>query len=183
MDGLAYYFLMGRTEDIVTEYKDVMNGAREYPVSSCPSSVANVFYASGSVPNDTRIEEDAGFRILAETMDARAEARGAKKKASAERQIPKWKRLRNIREENGGAEFRYYQVDTEGYFWIGQSRYHVCDLPAYQSTPTRYGDLYDMDRIIVCGNRFYDMNGNEISEHVYAAGGIVRNDGETGEAF
>lgn len=37
--GLTYFLLLGSTEGMVTNYKEIMNGKREIPISSCPSQI------------------------------------------------------------------------------------------------------------------------------------------------
>lgn len=37
--GLTYFLLLGNTEGMVTNYKEMANGKREIPISSCPIQV------------------------------------------------------------------------------------------------------------------------------------------------
>ena len=66
LDGLAY-FLLGTTEGIVSQYKEVMNGRREIPISSCPTSFANMLY-SGSGSMETEKDEALRFVSFVESL-------------------------------------------------------------------------------------------------------------------
>ena len=62
-------------------------------------------------------------------------------------------------------------VDTEGKFRVGDDFYMIDENEIqYQPIETEYGDLYDMDKVLVSGGKFYDMNFDEV--RVYQIGGI-----------
>lgn len=58
------------------------------------------------------------------------------------------------------------RVDTTGEFEYKGHRYKV-DVSAaqYQPVETEFGLLYDMDRILVTDNGFYDMNYDSVSAY------------------
>lgn len=66
LDSIGYYLLYGKTDGIVTTYKEAVNQAREIPVSSCPSAVENAFYSSGGSSGDQAAEEQQSFRSMTE---------------------------------------------------------------------------------------------------------------------
>lgn len=156
LDGIAYFLLLGQTDGIVTGYKDLMNGKREIPVSSCPSYVENMLYASGASADEVSDEENRTFKMMCDELDERAaKVQPQKKKKTVHpRQYQKYQM---IRADNRGAAITFAIVDTDGYFVINDKRYRVTS-DAYAPKQTKYGELYDMDRIISCGERFYDMN-------------------------
>ena len=61
---------MGNVEDIVTDYKEVMNGKREIPISSCPPAVENELYGTGCDPQTGA--DDTFFRSMTERLDEKA---------------------------------------------------------------------------------------------------------------
>lgn len=75
--GLTYFLLLGH-EGVVTNYKEIMNGKREIPISSCPSHIGDMFYGTGSVLHSAE-EEQAVKDILAEPI---LKPKGKKKKMS-----------------------------------------------------------------------------------------------------
>ena len=158
LDGIAYFLLLGQTDGIVTGYKDLMNGKREIPVSSCPSYVENMLYASGASADEVSDEENRTFKMMCDELDERAAkiTQPKKKKPARTRQYQKYW---SIRYANHGAEIKFANVDTDGYFVVNNKRYRVTS-EAYAPKQTKYGELYDMDRIISCGERFYDMSLN-----------------------
>lgn len=93
LDGLGYYLLYGDVEGIITEYQQVVGQAREIPVSSCPSNVANMLYAGGNVSGDVSIEEQLGFQTMAQLLDERAAIRH-KTRPTAQKHVSRRSRMR-----------------------------------------------------------------------------------------
>ena len=169
LDSIGYYLLYGNTDGIVTEYKEVVNQAREIPVSSCPGSVNNIFYASGGSSGDVATEEKLAFRIMTELLDERANSRkkprAPVKKSGASRR----RKMYEILEENDGARMETFVVDTDGCFHADGRTMNISGVREYEPKTVRFRNgttdtLYDMDRVLRCGNRWYDMNGNPIPE-------------------
>ena len=166
LDSLAYLLLRGNMDGVVTDYKEAMHAKREIPASSCPRSVENMLYATGASTDSTAKEEAAAFDILLDSLDDRAKrfVRKAERKPKKESLFHKKNRL-GI---NGG---QWVTVDTDGKFRVGDNFYMIDENEIqYQPIETEYGDLYDMDRILVSGGKFYDMNFDEV--RVYQIGGI-----------
>ena len=167
LDSLAYYFLLGNMGGIETNYRNIMNTTREIPVSSCPSSVDNVFYGSTAYSGDAMQEENAVFRNMLERLDEQASVYEVKKPPRKKIKSRFRKRLRL-----GITDGEWIRVDTEGEFWIGDNQYIISDQEIqYQPISTDYGDYYAMDKILYANGKFYDMNYDEVK--VQAVGGIV----------
>lgn len=61
---------IGTDGDIVTDYKEVMRGKSEIPISSCPPCVEDMLYGSGADPEHGA--DDGFFRPMVERLDERA---------------------------------------------------------------------------------------------------------------
>ena len=153
-------------DGIETRYKEIMHAKREVPVSSCPSEIDNLMYASGCLSDNHSKEEWASFRSLMERLDERA-AGCESKKTRKHTQSRFAKRL-----QKGIRDGTWHRVDTDGKFWIGRNQYIIADNEVqYQPVATEYGDYYAMDRILFANGKFYDMNYDEVE--VLRIGGIV----------
>lgn len=164
LDSVGYYLLYGRTDGIVTAYKEAANRAREIPVSSCPGEVSNIMYAGNGNVDDE--DEKQSFRTMTEILDERAPKRKPpqKKKTVSLRQ-----KMQNIRDENNGAEVLRFKIDTNGHFSYGGCQMMVWHYDKYNAKVVRKRNgetdiLFDMDTIMRCGNRWYDQNGDEIPD-------------------
>ena len=167
LDSLAYYFLLGNTGGIETNYQSVMTAKREIPVSSCPSSIDNIFYGSTAYSGDAMQEENTVFRNMLEKLDEQASVYEVKK-PQGKRVKSKLHKILRLGIKNG----EWIRVDTEGKFWIGDNQYIISDQEIqYQPVSTDYGDYYAMDKILYADGKFYDMNYDEVEVH--AIGGIV----------
>lgn len=179
LDSIGYYLLYGQMDDVTTAYKEVVGRAREIPVSSCPSSVSNLFYAGGGSTGDTATEEELSFRTMTELLDEKVPAR-KKPPARNQKAISRRERMEQIRKENGGDEIQWYRVDTDGRFSDGAEDYQMTGLKQYQPKTVRYRNgtediLYDMDRVIRCGENWYDQKGDPIPDgYILKCGGIVK---------
>jgi len=169
LDSVAYYLMAGNYQGVETTYKRIMHAKREIPASSCPAAIENLMYASGAPASSIAREEEAQFEALLERLDELAEKYETPAK-------PAWRESRFHKKERlgiHGGEWRV--VDTDGYFWDGDSRYRICDNAVqYQPIHTEYGDYYPMDRILSSGGKFYDMDFDEVE--VLQAGGILPKD-------
>lgn len=157
LDALAYFYLIGNTQGIETDYKRVMHAKREIPMSSCPTFVENMLYASGSAKGTHDQEERAVFQIMTERLDSQAEKYEASKPRKKHQESKFQKRIRlGI---NGG---EWCRVDTDNRFEYNGRKYEIdAGMTQYQPVETEYGMLYDMDRILATNPEkleFYDMN-------------------------
>ena len=162
--GLTYFLLLGATEDMVTNYKEMMNGKREIPISSCPPQIEDLVYGTGSVLHSSSEENEAAFQnLIAEPVTPPKKGR---KKVVNERE----QKLRQIRKECGqNAVFTYRTVDTSNRFRYLGDLYEIAEsVEAYAPKETPLGLLYDMDKIVCVdggnGVRFYTMTYDPIEE-------------------
>ena len=170
LDALAYYMLLGHTEGIETDYRRVMHAKREIPVSSCPSNIENLMYASGGGSDIIDRDEVERFNLMLERLDSRAQKYDTPRKPKVKIESGQHKR-RRLGIQGG----EWCRVDTENKFWFGNEQYVICDNEAqYAPVSTEYGDYYAMDKILASGGKFYDMNYNEVQ--VMKCGGIVPHD-------
>lgn len=144
LDGLAYYLLIG-SEDVVTDYKELMNGKREIPMSSCPSQINDIVYGAGAALHPQGDDE----LMIHDFTDN--EIPHKKKKPKKQEGSQRSDNLKTLREEFGqNAKFAYCRVDTANVFEFGGKGWQISeDVEAYQPKHTPLGDLYDMDTIIV----------------------------------
>jgi len=162
--------MIGDTSGIETEYKKAVHAKREIPVSSCPSVIEDMMYSTRGTTSNTEEEEIAGFRTMLERLDAQAEKYESYKTARKKTESLFQKKCRlGIR---GG---EWCTVDTDNKFWCGNNHYRIDEKETqYQPVETEIGEYYAMDRILVSGGKFYDMNYDEVK--VYCIGGIVSAD-------
>lgn len=158
LDSLAYFLMSGNMSGIETDYKRAMHAKREIPASSCPSEIENLFYASGEATGITRMEEADAFAAILSRVDRRAEPYAQPK---TRKTFPETRFHKHERKGIRGGE--WCVVDTEGCFQYQGKQYHIPDQAVqYQPIETIYGNLYDMDRILASGGKFYDMNFDEV---------------------
>lgn len=161
LDSLAYCWMIGNTQGIETDYKRVMHQKREIPASSCPSFIDNMLYASGGATEAIDREECESFLSALQELDEQA-----KKYASPRENRVKRESLYHKHNRLGIRGGEWCRVDTDGVFECRGRRYRIPpDQYQYQPVNTEYGELYDMDRILVVDDphhRFYDMEYNEV---------------------
>ena len=156
---MAYCFLLGNTDGIETDYKQLMREKREIPVSSCPSSVENLLYATGGTTDTIAKEEEFAFKTMLNRLDEKAERYES---ARSERRVRKESLFsKKLRLGIHGGE--WIPVDTDGKFWFENYQYIIDEqVVQYQPTETEYGNYYCMDKILASGGRFYDMSYNVV---------------------
>lgn len=161
------------TEGIVTDYKDILNGKREVPVSSCPRSVEYALYGNGAPPDDDG-ERESGFEVLLDNLDRKAERMERRRAAPKKKpqRVSRIARSEQIRNELGVCEFFFPVVNTDNEFELFGSRYHISNLAVqYDPKQTAEGALYDMDHI-ACAVRghevlaFFDQNLTRIPDEL-----------------
>ena len=92
---------------------------------------------------------------MLERVDAKAKAyeskeREAKKAEKRARQTTKLSRMTQIEREYPGCACQGCRVDTDGVFESMAMRFCISpDCAKYAPHRTRYGDQYDMDRVLV----------------------------------
>ena len=173
LEGLVYFLILGDTEGIETDYKKVVRGSRELPMSSCPSYIEDSVYGAGITT--TRAEDDNRFEATVESVDAKLDKLSSyykkppAKKPKAHKGQTRCQRFLSAmgRLNVDRSAFTHVVVDTDGVFTYGGDTY-VVRAQQYQAIATEDGeDCFVMDRIVcVDGVHFYDMSMNEVSEFV-----------------
>ena len=152
LSSLGYFLIMGSTGDIVTDYKQIMNGKREIPVSSCPSFVEDTVYSGIHVNGNEMLRkaEDKCFHDMMEHADSKAEKRyGVKPPRCKNAHKTKYDRGVSIRRDNGVKELIPVVVDTENIFSFSGTKYRINPerYDKYSPKKTKAGFLYDMDTV------------------------------------
>lgn len=152
----------------MTDYKEMANGKREIPMSSCPSYIEDQLYSSASVPGtDQRRDENEVFHEMMRDIDERT-AKIKKPAPKRRKALPTvYDKIQLIRERFGrDIKFVHVPVDTEGVFLYGGETWRVNE-PQYQATSSKDGEqVYGMDTVIcasgLLGLYFFDMNYEQI---------------------
>ena len=159
LDSLAYYLLLGHTKDIETEYRKRMHAKREIPFSSCPGYISDIAYASGSTLADRRSDETLAFETMLSMLDEANEQREQQPKPKTPKRERRLQKVMRLGIRNG----EWCRVDTDGVFLYRGDLYRISDQAVqYAPKNTEYGELYDMDRILISDGKFYDMNLDEV---------------------
>lgn len=173
LSSLGYFLIMGNADDIVTDYKQVMNGKREIPVSSCPSFVEDKMYSGIHVNTNETLKkaESECFSGIMESMDAKANKRygirSTKKKVLVKTRYDKIKEI-----EASGVKLCCEIVDTNNEFTFVGTRFRISSsmCPQYGPKKTKSGVLYDMDSIFIAVDKndfvvgLYDGDINRIPD-------------------
>lgn len=152
LSSLGYFLIMG-ADDIVTDYKQLMNGKREIPVSSCPSFIEDRVYGNVHVNSNDLAQktESETFEQIMENADYKAGKRYKPQsvKPRKKRAITQFEKVRRICKEYGVSELLSAVVDTANEFTVKDGRYRINTeaCPQYLPKETKSGILYDMDRI------------------------------------
>lgn len=150
LDACAYLLLRDNPEGTVSHYKDIMNGKREIPVSSCPQMVDHLIYSGRQPPEDEGDNEFSKFALMLERLDARAKPYESKRKKKPKKKETQFQRAERIRKEHPGCRFFFCRVNTENRFEYNGVYYRIDEsVEVYQPKQTREGALYDMDEITV----------------------------------
>lgn len=150
---------------MVTNYKEIMNGKREIPISSCPSQIEDQVYGTGSILH-TQPEEDELSCQVPDLVHATSE-RKRKITMGNERE----QKIKQIRKDCGyDASFSYCVVDTDYRFRYDGCVYRIDEsVKAYAPKSTPLGMLWDMDKVVCVKSkdgriRFYTAAYDPIDE-------------------
>lgn len=140
----------------MSNYKEIMNGKREIPISSCPAQIEDLLYGTGSVLHSQGDDSSAVFEITAEDLPKKKVKKAVKSKRE--------EMLGALRKECGyDAVLTYCTVDTDNCFVYEGTAYRIDpSVEAYAPKHTALGVLYDMDKIICVASKtaglvFYTM--------------------------
>lgn len=133
--------------DTLTSYKEMVVGSREINVSDCPEAIAEMLESGCVQLNRLAPDDRLRYELLKDKLDERMGAQ--KKKVARARTSTRFERLEAIRNAFHGCTFHGCRVDTDGCFEHNGAVYQVDSTEGkYAPHKTRYGDQYDMDRII-----------------------------------
>lgn len=150
---------------MVTNYKEIMNGKREIPISSCPSQIEDYVYGTGSVLHTQAEDDESAFcKTISEPITS---VKKRKKTVENERD----RKIKQIRKDCGNdAAFTYCYVDTEYCFRYNGNVYQIdASVEAYAPKSTPLGILWDMDKVVCVKSkdgqvRFYTAKYDPIPE-------------------
>lgn len=152
LSSLGYFLLSGKTDGVVTYYKDIMHGKREIPFSSCPNQIEDAAYSMthNGAPMIEKAQAES-FNSFVQNLDERSEKIFGKK-------IPRVRKHTQTRYDRIAATKSAYPtcsihravVDTEGNFLFNGRQYAI-DMKLckkYAPKETDIGELYDMDYVV-----------------------------------
>ena len=177
LNSLAYFLMLGNTGGIVTDYKRVVDGKREIPISSCPSYVEDIVYGTGNTLIPTNEDEHSAFQSILERLDEKAKKyrpNDGKKKPARKAVCTRYDKIKGIRALIGDAAYYYPSVNTLNEFTLNGKTYRIDDsVSEYAGKNMADGDiLYDMDKIVCALTpdgkiHYFDMNMDMIpNEHI-----------------
>lgn len=162
LDRLAYFLLIGNTDGIITDYRRDAHNAHETPASCCPAYVENVMYGDGAVSDDAEQDEAMRFNAISEKQNEKIE-----KYRTVSVNKKRRKSLFSKRIKNGIVCGEWCYVDTNNEFVHDGHKYRIHEsVKQYAPIETDIGLLYDMDRILIANNGYYDMNFDSIPEEM-----------------
>lgn len=159
-----------------TDYKRIMRGSREIPISSCPSYIEDAVYSTG--PSLKTVGNADVFDVTLDAVDAKAEKLLSyykkPKKKPVQKQRSRLSKSMAILRTYGldSSAMTHERVDKENIFCHSGSTYQIVGLPQYELTLDSKEDYYLMDRVICVDisdseTLFYDMSMNQIpSENI-----------------
>lgn len=170
LDRLAYYLLVGCSDDILTDYKTTIRSQREVPASSCPPYVETLMYGGSMSANDLELKrQKESFDVQMASYDDKASMYKRVPRKKKPMKDVRFDRVQQIRKSRGyDYSFTRCTVDTDGIFQYGDTMYAISDdLPQYAAVD----DTYAMDKVIVGQCRdgcidFYDMNMENITASI-----------------
>lgn len=176
LDGCACILLRDDPGDALTSYKEMMIGSKEISASSCPAVIAERIEGGASHTSRAQTEDEwLRFETMLEALDAKVAPYRKKAASQARRKDTCFARLEAIRQKHPGCKMETCRVDVDGCFACGGKRYRVDSTRGkYAPHRTRYGEQYDMDKIIgICcpdgGVCFADQSGYPVADEMITA--------------
>lgn len=172
LSGCAYILLRDKPEGTLTAYKEMINGTREVPMSSCPAQFSDYLYSNRKPPEDIdeETQSNAQFETMLDRLDQQAAPHKNRKKKKPE--IPtRFDRIEEIKEALPGGVFSFCRVDTKNWFEHDGIWFKIDpSVKAYKPKRTKDGLLYDMDKIVVVQTpdrllHYFDQKLNSIDQN------------------
>lgn len=146
-------------------------GSREISVSSCPEVIADMLESGKADLNILSPDDRLRYQLMVDHLQEQC----PQERKPTFSQETRFDRLQRIRRKNPGCGLYICRVDTEGDFVYADKKYRVNSTQGkYAPHPTRYGDQYDMDRIIVIhlpdgSLQFADQDGYLLEDQMVTA--------------
>lgn len=143
-------------------------GSREINLSDCPEAIAELA-ESGALDLSLLSADD---KLRFELLKDRLHDQNKKTVKEKPRLSTRFDRLEAIRRKYPGCKMEICRVDVDGFFSFGGYNYQVDSTRGkYAPHKTRYGDQYDMDRIIgiQCTDgtvKFADQDGYKMDDEI-----------------
>lgn len=135
-------------KDTLTSYKEMVVGSREINASDCPEAIASMLESGCMDRNLLTADDRLKYDMLLDAVENYG-AGTEKKRVKKAHQLTRFERIEGIRRANPGSVLETCAVDVDGYFLCFGMQYRVDSTHGkYAPRKTRYGDQYDMDRII-----------------------------------
>lgn len=153
----------------LTSYKEMAVGSRELNLSDCPEVIAQMFESGKIDFSRLSADDKLRYKMLIEYVDAKV---GTPLISRKQKHSTRFDRLEVIRRKYPGCKMEICHVDVDGFFSFGGRNYQVDSTRGkYAPHKTRYGDQYDMDRIIgiQCTDgsiKFADQDGYEMDDEM-----------------
>lgn len=170
LDGCAYLLLRDNPEDTLSTYKEIARGRSEIPVSSCPDTISDMYYADGYSLNDGDRGPRVAFEQMLKKLDNHASKYGVKEKPrKTSGSSARSRRIEAIRDAYPGSVFHFSRVDTDNQFVHDGRTYQIDQsVAAYSAKQTKEGLLYDMDQVMIvstdCEMAFFDQDAFPIDD-------------------
>jgi len=154
--------------DTLTIYKVMVIGSREISLSDCPEAIAELAESGRLDWNRLSADDKLRYELMKDRMQSCATEKPKKQKKHSTR----FDRLEAIRRKYPGCKMITCRVDVDGSFICAGRGYRMDSTRGkYAPRKTRYGDQYDMDRIIgiCCADgtvRFADQDGYEVDDEM-----------------
>ena len=156
----------GDSRDTLTSYKESMIRLREINASDCPPCVSSLLEGREITQENLSETENQCLNSFLDHLSEKEQmVRKPREKKEKPRPSTRFERLEAIRRQYPGCQMRLCQVDVNGDFQYENERYRVdSTCGKYAPHKTRYGDQYDMDRILLIllpdgGRAFADQDG------------------------
>lgn len=131
--------------DTLTNYKEMMIGSRELSASACPEAIADMIESGCADLTRLTPDDRLRYQLLTEQLNGQYSQKSEAKRRTSTR----FDRLEAIRKRYPGCRLETCRVDVDGCFVCHGRKYRVDSTHGkYAPHKTRYGDQYDMDRII-----------------------------------
>lgn len=154
------------SRDTLTSYKESMIRLREINASDCPPCVSSVLEGREITRESLCDTENQSLNAFLDHLNEKEQLfRKPREKKENPRLSTRFERLEAIRKQYPGCQMQLCRVDVNGDFQYENEHYRMDSTHGkYAPHKTRYGDQYDMDRVLMIllpdgGRAFADQDG------------------------